>query len=79
MFKFELNQLIFYVRNDRIHSAPVLSRMIVENAHENWVANKEQSELFTTFGPAQEVYATCHGSVFADAAYASRQELIDTL
>ena len=79
MFKFDLKKTIYYIRNDHICSAPVLSRMIIENAHEDWVANKEQSELFTLFGPAQEANATCHGVVFADAAFGSRQELIDTL
>lgn len=79
MFTFELGQTIYYVRNDRIHSAPVQARMIVENAHGDWACTDAQKSLFTPFGHAGEVYATCHGLVPYVEAFGSRQELIDSL
>jgi hypothetical protein len=79
MFNFELMQTIYYIRDDRIHSAPVLARMIVENAHGDWTCTKEQKDMFTPFGDAREAYATCHGLVPAEVAFGSRQDLIDSL
>ena len=79
MFKFELDQLIYYIRNDRIHSAPVLARIIVENAKENWACTYVQKALFTPFGVGREAYSTCHGFVPAKDAFASRQDLVDSL
>lgn len=79
MFKFDLEQTIYYIRNDRIHSAPILARIIVENAHDDWACTDVQKELFTPFGPGREAYATCHGFVPTEEAYGSRQDLVDSL
>ena len=79
MFKFELDQFIYYIRNDRIHCARVLARIIVENAYENWAHNDVQKELFTPFGVGREAYSTCHGFVPANDAFASRQDLVNSL
>lgn len=79
MFKFELDHVIYYIRNDRIHSAKVLARIIVENAHDDWACTDAQKELFTPFGKSREAYATCHGFVPVEEAFASKQDLIDSL
>lgn len=79
MFKFDLEQTIYYVRNDRVHSAPVLARIIVENAHDDWACTDAQKELFTPFGKGREAYATCHGFVPAEDAFASKQDLVNFL
>ncbi len=79
MFKFDLEQTIYYIRNDRIHSAPVLARIIVENAKEDWACTDAQKELFTPFGKGREAYATCHGFVPVEEAFASKQDLVDSL
>ena len=79
MFKFNLDQEIFYIRNDRIHSAKVLARIFVENAHDDWNCTDEQKALFTPFGQSREAYATCHGFVPVDDAYGSKQDLIGSL
>ena len=79
MFKFDLNQTIYYMRNNRIHSAPVLSRMMVENSKEEWANTNEQKNLFTAFGVSCETYSTCHGLVSADEAYASKEDLVASL
>lgn len=79
MFKFELDQVIFYMRENSLHSAKVLARMIVENQYENWACTTAQKELFTPFGPAREVYSTCHGLIPVEEAFASKQDLIEAL
>jgi hypothetical protein len=76
---FELEQTIYYMRDSRVHSAPVLSRMSVENTHDEWAHTKEQKDLFTHFGPSGIFYYTCHGLVSSVEAYASKQELLETL
>ncbi len=79
MFKFELEQTIYYIRENRIHSAPVLARMIVENSKEQWAHTYEQKLLFTPFGDSCETYSTCHGLIPAKEAFASKQDLVDFL
>lgn len=79
MFTFELGQTIYYIREDRIHSAPVLARMCVENEHDDWASTEAQKALFTPFGPSDVIYATCHGLISNRHAFGSRQDLIDSL
>ncbi len=79
MFKFDLEQTIYYIRNDRIHSAPVLAHIIIENAHDNWAYISEHKQIFTPFGKSREAYSTCHGLVPIEEAFASRQDLVDSL
>jgi hypothetical protein len=79
MFKFELDQLIYYILDDHIHSAPILARMIVENTHDDWARTDKQKRLFTPLGKSRELYATCHSLVRGDEAFASRQDLVNSL
>jgi hypothetical protein len=79
MFKFDLEQTIYYMRENRIHSAPVLARMIVENLKEEWANTNEQKRLFTPFGVACECYSTCHGLIQVDEAFGSKQDLVASL
>lgn len=79
MFKFELNQTIFYMRENRVHSAPVQSRIKVENAHDDWDSRPEQVQLYNQFGKQRTLYNTCHGVITEHEAYASKEELLKTL
>lgn len=79
MFKFKLEQTIFYMHDNRVHSARVLSRMVVENLHDDWVCNKEQESAFGPFGPSQIIYNTCHGLVTEANAYESKEALAEDL
>lgn len=72
---FDLGQLIFYMRDGKLHSAPVLARMSIQNLHPNWNANKSQRDLFQPFGPNSATYGTCHGLVGGEEAFASKREL----
>jgi hypothetical protein len=77
--KFDLGQIIYYLRDNRLHSAPVLARTTVENNHGDWTSTKEQRELFTPFGPAGSRYGTCHGIVHEDEAHETREALFMAL
>lgn len=79
MFKFELNDTIYYLRANKVYSAPVLARMWVENAHPDWNSTNVQREMYQPFGHAREVYATCHGLVTAEDAHISPQALAYSL
>lgn len=73
--KYELGQVIYYMLNGKPHSAAVLSRMRVENLHDNFVSTDAQKSTFTKFGHTGVMYATCHGVIDEENAFASRDEL----
>ncbi len=77
--KYDLHQIIHYMKDNRSHSAPVLSRVCVENGREEWIANEVQDGFFARFGKAGITYATCHGEIAESAAFASKKELIEAL
>ena len=79
MFEFELDQLVYYMFNNKIHSAPVISRMIVENLHEERAHTDEQKKCWTPFGKAGVHYCTCHGVFPEKDLYESREDLLDSL
>ena len=75
MFKFELDQTVYYIMDNRLHSAPVLSRMVVENLKPKWNGTKEQVDFFQRFGPCRVVYATVHGEHEEATLFESREAL----
>lgn len=75
MFKFELDQTVYYIMDNRLHSAPVLSRMVVENLKPTWNSTKEQADLFQRFGPCRVVYATVDGVHEEATLFESREAL----
>jgi len=79
MFKFELGDIIYYLRDNKICSAGVVSRMRIENAHPDWNVTIEQQKTFQMFGSDREVYATCHGIIFAEKAFGSARDLAEWL
>ena len=81
IFKFENEQTIFYLNENRVHSAKVLSRMKIDIPSEREKASytKEQKEFNMPFGPSRECYITCHGIVEAKSAFASKEELVASL
>lgn len=72
-------QEVWYILENKIHSAPVLSIMTVENEHEDWAHTKEQKELFTRFGPAGVFIATVHTTLSAEKVFTSKEDLVASL
>jgi hypothetical protein len=77
--KYNLNQIIWYIKDNRVHSAKILARMTVENAHPDWAHTEQQKETFTPFGEERRVYSTTHGTVLEHQAFASKEELLASL
>jgi len=73
---FELGQKIWYIKNDRVHSAPVLSRMTVENMNEGMAHTKDQKMLYMPFGYTGTYYNTVHGVVSGQEVYGSKADII---
>lgn len=73
----EVGDLIFYMNDGRVHSAALLSKLTVENAHEDFAHTPEQCEFFTRFGTTRTVYATCHGEF--EKVYSTKEELLSAL
>lgn len=59
----------FYMRDNRIHSATIMCRRIIDNAKED----------YAHFGEASVAYWTCHGELSCDEVFTSRSELIQFL
>jgi hypothetical protein len=79
MFKFELEQLVWYMKDNKAHNAPVLSRMYIDNLHPTWTSTPQQCQSFTRFGPNQITYATIHGEYNENDLYASKEEMYQAL
>lgn len=76
---YELGADIYYFRDNRVHSAPVLARMIVDNLHEDWAHTAEQKDLWTPWGKGGVYYRTCHGIFEHREVFGSKQELLDSM
>jgi hypothetical protein len=75
MFKFELGQTIYYLRANKLHSAPVLSRTCVENLDNTRYSTTAQIHLHQAFGRDMIAYSTCHGVIRPEEAFGSPEEL----
>ena len=75
MNKYELGEIVHYIIDGKPHSAPILSLMIVKNAHEDWASTDVQRDIFTPFGKSRVVYATCHGQIDESECYSSMNEM----
>lgn len=74
MFKFKLKDLIFYIRDNKVHSAPVLARRFVDCTDP-----QSNSDIYKRFGEPNISYSTCHGIVYEKEAFASKEELLKSL
>lgn len=59
----KLDQMAYYLKDNRVHSAPILSIMTVENLHDDWDSTEAQVNTFTPFGKSGVFYNTCHGII----------------
>ncbi len=71
--KYELNQTIFYMRDNKVHNAPVLGRSFVEFV----TGTTPGGQGF--IGAAGTYYQTCHGVKEEQHCYASREKLLASL
>lgn len=77
-FKFKLGQTVYWLSENKVCSADILSRVLVENKTER-VANEEQRSFYHKFGPSGVAY-NVHGSTMKeDEIFGSRRELVENL
>lgn len=75
--EFNVGDVIYYMKDNKVHCAPILSKMKVENEH---VAHTdEQKDVFAPFGKAGVYYATVHGIINGEKSFYTKQELLDSL
>lgn len=77
MFKFNLGQVIYYLKNNKVHSASVLSRCYVDNVKANPSNSKANFE--NRFGATRKHYATCHGEFNEVDAFGSLEDLKNSI
>jgi hypothetical protein len=78
MFKFKLDQVVFYLASNKIHSAKIQSRMIVENLHDDWASTDTQKQMWQPWGPSAITYRTVDGEYSEDQLFESREALTST-
>ena len=74
-YKFELDQMIWYLGPDGVYSAPVLSRMTCENSRPEFADTEMQTRMWTYWGPAGVYYKTVHGVIAEGDCFISRTAL----
>lgn len=79
MYKFALGQVVFYIENNRTHSAAIFSRMCVENLHDDWACTKEEKATWQAFGESCVKYVTIHGTYLESQLFDSLVNLTDRL
>lgn len=71
--KYELRQKIFYMTANKVHSAAVLGRTVVE-----FVEDMHGADV-GIFGDEGTYYQTCHGVYDEAGCFATREELLASL
>lgn len=81
--KANVGELVYYLNDNRVHSANVLSIKIVVNQcdkeKKNFVATKEQQQFWKRFGNSETIYSTCHGEWDENRIFLSHKELVESL
>jgi copper oxidase (laccase) domain-containing protein len=75
-----ISQLAYYLIDNKIHSAKILSKMTVENhIGDDKVCTDEQRESFQSFGKECVKYATIHAILDESQLFATKEELLASL
>jgi len=70
MFKYSLDKLVYYLQENKLHSAKILSRIKVENLYDD-----KHTEMYNQFKCNGIFYATCHGIFEEERIFNSKEEL----
>ena len=71
MFEYELKETAFYLLDNKIHSAAILSRMIIENSKQDSCVTEQWNHL-CMFGESKLNYSTIHGVFDASQIFKSK-------
>lgn len=79
MFKYALKQTIFYLQDNVVKSAAILSRRFVENSDNQADLTDGQRKVYQIWGRNAIEYKTIHGIIEESKAFASKEELLKSL
>lgn len=80
MFKFEIHQTVWYLDNNTVHSAPILSRKYVDNFFSSKnICTPEQKASFAKLGTEGIMYGTIHGVYPEIRLFESREALAESI
>jgi len=71
IFKFELKDLVYYMKENKVHSAPVRVRMYIDCT--------SSVHLALSDGVEGVRYKTCHGIYTEENLFHSKEELLASL
>ena len=77
--KYELDQLIYYMEKNRVHSAKVVARQAVESVKTYDEMTTEDMSFYAPWGKPGVWYKTCHGEYKEEDVFASKEELLASL
>lgn len=76
MYKYSLEQTVWYLIENETYSAPVLTRANIENAHEDMIANTTQEKIFAALGRNGNYYVTIHCVIKEELLFESKEDLL---
>jgi hypothetical protein len=79
MAKYSIGQMVFYLLDNKLHSAPILSIKEVKNDDSIHISTREQRQTFQIFGPSGVEYATTHGVIAEKFLFTSKADLFKKL
>ncbi len=77
--KFQIEDVIYYMNENRVHSAKIFARQQVEANPTTKPSNPEQARLYAPWGDTRIEYATCHGTINEKDAFESKEALLASL
>lgn len=79
--KINVDDTIYYLKDNKLHSAPVISILRVETQPDAHLLaqTKEQLAFYMPFGKSRVRYSTCHGVFDEQEVFLTKKELAEDL
>ena len=77
--KFKLGQNIWYISNNRVCPAPVVTKATIANSFDDWAETDDQKESWGRFGHSGIFYVTCHGLFEDKMVFGTKEQLLASL
>lgn len=77
VMKYELDQVVHYMRDNKPHNAPILARLLIKPVVLVYGADaRGRSRAEPGLDAVSVYYETCHGLVGEEEAFASRADML---
>jgi len=77
--KYSIGMMVFYMHENKVHSAEILSRMVVDNIMPFTNATPQQRDAFLRFGNSAVQYSTVHGIYEEKQLFPNKPALLESL